>query len=180
MRTTLSHLRTRTVGVLALAIVATAAPILAQSRITTPKEALGFDLGADYQLPTYTQLGPLAAVLLVVLRFAQGFGVGGEWGGAVLMAVEHAPEGKRGFYGSWPQMGVPAGLLLSMAVFALVSRRFTIVASTCAESTSRLIRPAAVRNDSIVAVRLRFCSASTVCSCAENSAAEAVPSKHLP
>jgi len=56
MRTTLSHLRTRTVGVLALAIVATAAPILAQSRITTPKEALGFDLGADYQLPTYTQL----------------------------------------------------------------------------------------------------------------------------
>jgi MFS transporter, MHS family, shikimate and dehydroshikimate transport protein len=69
-------------------------------------------------LPTYAQIGPWAAVLLVVLRLAQGFGVGGEWGGAVLMAVEHAPPGKRGFYGSWPQIGVPAGLLLSTAVFA--------------------------------------------------------------
>src|SRR5260221_688537 len=68
-------------------------------------------------LPTYTQLGPLAAVLLVVLRFAQGFGVGGEWGGAVLMAVEHAPKGQRGFYGSWPQIGVPARLLLANIVY---------------------------------------------------------------
>jgi MFS transporter, MHS family, shikimate and dehydroshikimate transport protein len=73
-------------------------------------------------LPTYTQLGPLAAVLLVVLRFAQGFGVGGEWGGAVLMAVEHAPKGQRGFYGSWPQIGVPAGLLLSTVVYFPFSR----------------------------------------------------------
>ena len=48
-------------------------------------------------LPTYAQIGPWAAVLLVVLRIAQGFGVGGEWGGAVLMAVEHAPAGSRGF-----------------------------------------------------------------------------------
>jgi MFS family permease len=53
---------------------------------------------------------------------AQGFAVGGEWGGAVLMAVEHAPKGKRGFYGSWPQMGVPAGLLLSTIVFGLISK----------------------------------------------------------
>src|SRR5688500_16964521 len=68
-------------------------------------------------LPTYEQIGPWAAVLLVMLRIAQGFGVGGEWGGAVLMAVEHAPRGARGFYGSWPQIGVPAGLLLSTAVF---------------------------------------------------------------
>ena len=59
---------------------------------------------------------------LVLLRVAQGFGVGGEWGGAVLMAVEHAPPGKRGFYGSWPQIGVPAGLLLSTAVFTAFSR----------------------------------------------------------
>jgi MFS transporter, MHS family, shikimate and dehydroshikimate transport protein len=73
-------------------------------------------------LPTYAQIGPWAAVALVVLRLAQGFGVGGEWGGAVLMAVEHAPPGQRGFYGSWPQMGVPAGLLLSTAVFALFAR----------------------------------------------------------
>ena len=72
-------------------------------------------------IPTYHSVGVLAPVLLVVLRFAQGIGVGGEWGGAVLMAVEHAGEGKRGFYGSWPQMGVSAGLLLSTGVFALLS-----------------------------------------------------------
>ena len=73
-------------------------------------------------LPTYQTIGPWAAVALVVLRVAQGFGVGGEWGGAVLMAVEHAPHGKRGFYGSWPQLGVPAGLLTSTAVFYLFAR----------------------------------------------------------
>jgi len=72
-------------------------------------------------LPTYAQIGPWAAVALVLLRVAQGFGVGGEWGGAVLMAVEHAPPGRRGFYGSWPQVGVPAGLALSTAVFAYFS-----------------------------------------------------------
>jgi len=73
-------------------------------------------------LPTYTSIGPWAAVLLVVLRIVQGFGVGGEWGGAVLMAVEHAPAGQRGFYGSWPQIGVPAGLLTSTIVFSLFAR----------------------------------------------------------
>ncbi len=73
-------------------------------------------------LPTYALIGPWAAVFLVILRLAQGFGVGGEWGGAVLMAVEHAPPGKRGFYGSWPQIGVPAGLLLSTIVFIPFSR----------------------------------------------------------
>src|SRR5690349_8544614 len=72
-------------------------------------------------LPTYETLGVFAPILLIVLRVAQGFGVGGEWGGAVLMAVEHAPPGKRGFYGSWPQIGVPAGLLLSTAVFTVFS-----------------------------------------------------------
>ena len=72
-------------------------------------------------LPTYNQIGPWAAVALILLRVAQGFGVGGEWGGAVLMAVEHAPRGSRGFYGSWPQIGVPAGLLLSTAVFTVFS-----------------------------------------------------------
>jgi MFS transporter, MHS family, shikimate and dehydroshikimate transport protein len=72
-------------------------------------------------LPTYAQIGPWAPVLLVTLRLAQGFGVGGEWGGAVLMAVEHAPTGARGFYGSWPQMGVPAGLLLSSGAFVALS-----------------------------------------------------------
>src|SRR5262245_3656523 len=73
-------------------------------------------------LPTYAQIGPWAAVGLVLLRIAQGFGVGGEWGGAVLMAVEHAPPKARGFYGSWPQIGVPAGLLLSTVVFTVFAR----------------------------------------------------------
>jgi MFS transporter, MHS family, shikimate and dehydroshikimate transport protein len=68
-------------------------------------------------LPTFESIGVLAPILLVVLRFCQGIGVGGEWGGAVLMAVEHAPEGRRGFFGSWPQMGVPAGLLSGNLVF---------------------------------------------------------------
>ena len=71
-------------------------------------------------LPTHASIGVLAPVLLVVLRFAQGIGVGGEWGGAVLMSVEHAPKGKRGFFGSWPQMGVPAGLLLSTVAFTVM------------------------------------------------------------
>ena len=72
-------------------------------------------------LPTYAVIGPWATVLLIILRLLQGFGVGGEWGGAVLMAVEHAPAGRRGFYGSWPQVGSPAGLLLSTGVFSAVS-----------------------------------------------------------
>ena len=68
-------------------------------------------------LPTFESIGIWAPILLVVLRFCQGIGVGGEWGGAVLMAVEHAPDGRRGFFGSWPQMGVPAGLLSGNLVF---------------------------------------------------------------
>ncbi len=69
-------------------------------------------------LPTYDSIGMAAPILLVALRFVQGFGVGGEWGGAVLMAVEHSPKGKRGLAAGWTQAGVPAGLLLSSAVFA--------------------------------------------------------------
>src|ERR671910_978801 len=72
-------------------------------------------------MPTYEQIGIWAPLLLVVLRFAQGLGVGGEWGGAVLMAVEHSPREKRGVFRSWPQMGVPAGLILSNLIFLAVS-----------------------------------------------------------
>lgn len=72
-------------------------------------------------LPTYHQIGIWAPILLVTLRFIQGFGVGGEWGGAVLMAVEHGAVGKRGFYASWVQAGVPVGMLLANGVFMLVS-----------------------------------------------------------
>ena len=72
-------------------------------------------------LPTYEQIGALAPVALVALRFVQGLGVGGEWGGAVLLAVEHGHRGRRGFYGSSAQAGVPAGLLLANAAFAAVA-----------------------------------------------------------
>ncbi len=72
-------------------------------------------------LPTYQSVGILAPLLISLLRVVQGFAIGGEWGSAVVMAVEHAPKGKRGLYGSFPQMGVPAGLLLSTGVFSLIS-----------------------------------------------------------
>jgi MFS transporter, MHS family, shikimate and dehydroshikimate transport protein len=72
-------------------------------------------------LPTYQTAGVLAPILLVLLRFIQGFGVGGEWGGAVLMAVEHGSGQRRGFQGSWVQAGVPVGLLLANAVFFAAS-----------------------------------------------------------
>ena len=72
-------------------------------------------------LPTYGAIGIWAPILLVVLRLAQGFGLGGEWGGAVLMAVEHAPAHRRGFFGSFPQIGAYIGLLLSTLVFRYFS-----------------------------------------------------------
>jgi MFS transporter, MHS family, shikimate and dehydroshikimate transport protein len=71
-------------------------------------------------LPTYNQIGSWAPVLLVVLRLVQGFGAGAEYGGAVIFAVEHAPPGRRGRYGSFAPLGVTAGNLLAMAVFAIV------------------------------------------------------------
>ncbi|ENV33702.1 MFS transporter [Acinetobacter gerneri] len=72
-------------------------------------------------LPTYASIGLLAPALLIFLRILQGISAGGEWGGAILMAVEHAPEGKRGRFGSFPQLGVPLGLLLSSAVLVLMT-----------------------------------------------------------
>lgn len=72
-------------------------------------------------LPTYEQAGMMAPVLLVLLRILQGLSTGGEWGGAVLMAVEHAPEGQRGRMGAFPQIGVPIGLLLASGVLALMT-----------------------------------------------------------
>jgi metabolite-proton symporter len=71
-------------------------------------------------LPNYATLGVAAPILLVVLRFVQGFGVGGEWGGAVLMSVEHAPPARRAFYGAFPQMGLPAGIILSTLVYLVI------------------------------------------------------------
>ncbi|WP_147918056.1 MFS transporter [Ruania zhangjianzhongii] len=72
-------------------------------------------------LPTYEQIGVLAPILLLVLRMLQGIGLGGEWGGAAVLTFEHAPRGKRGLFSSWPQTGVPLGLLLSTLAVNLVS-----------------------------------------------------------
>jgi len=67
-------------------------------------------------IPTYSSIGYLAPALLVVLRFIQGFAIGGEWGGAVLLVAEHSPDDKRGFWASWPQAGVPMGNMLATLV----------------------------------------------------------------
>jgi MFS family permease len=75
-------------------------------------------------LPTYASAGILAPILLVLLRIVQGFSAGGEWGGAALMAVEHAPDGKRGLFGSAPQLGVPFGMLLASGVLAITTAAF--------------------------------------------------------
>ncbi|MCU4377753.1 MFS transporter [Acinetobacter haemolyticus] len=72
-------------------------------------------------LPTYETIGYWAAICLVILRFIQGMAMGGEWGGAVLMAVEHAPEGKKGFWGSLPQASTGGGLMLASIALGLVS-----------------------------------------------------------
>jgi metabolite-proton symporter len=72
-------------------------------------------------LPTYAQVGIAAPILLVTLRFVQGLGLGGEWGGAVLMSLEHGKPGHRGLAASWPQVGVPMGNILATAVLALLS-----------------------------------------------------------
>jgi MFS family permease len=76
-------------------------------------------------LPNYAQIGIWAAVLLVALRFIQGFALGGEWGAAALMAVEHAPQERRGMYGSLMALGLPAGLILANLVFGITSAAVT-------------------------------------------------------
>ncbi|MUL84042.1 MULTISPECIES: MFS transporter [unclassified Mycolicibacterium] len=72
-------------------------------------------------LPTYGQIGYSAPALLVALRFLQGFAVGGEWGGAVLLVAEHSPDRSRGFWASWPQAGVPVGNMLATVVLLVLT-----------------------------------------------------------
>ena len=76
-------------------------------------------------LPTYAQIGVWAPILLVLLRLLQGFSAGGEWGGAALLAVEHAPKGKRGLFGAAPQVGVPLGMILATGALFLVRSNMT-------------------------------------------------------
>ena len=76
-------------------------------------------------LPTYDTIGFAAPLLLALCRFGQGLGLGGEWGGAVLLATENAPPGKRAWYGMFPQLGAPIGFVFSGSVFLLLSRFLT-------------------------------------------------------
>ncbi|MFZ3595582.1 MFS transporter [Streptomyces sp. BH104] len=82
---------------------------------------MGLSTGLIGLLPGYDTLGVLAPVLLVLLRLIQGLGLGGEWGGAALLAVEHAPKGKRGLYAAAPQMGSPVGYFAATVTFLLMS-----------------------------------------------------------
>ncbi len=76
-------------------------------------------------LPTYATIGFAAPLLLALCRFGQGLGLGGEWGGAVLLAIENAPPGKRAWYGMFPQLGAPIGFFFSGGVFLALSERLT-------------------------------------------------------
>lgn len=82
---------------------------------------MGVATGLIGVLPTYDMVGWLGAVLLVVLRVAQGLSLGGEWGGAILLATEHSEESKRGFYAAIPQLGSPVGSILSAALFIIMT-----------------------------------------------------------
>lgn len=76
-------------------------------------------------LPSYAQIGVIAPLLLALCRFGQGLGLGGEWGGAVLLATENAPEGKRTWYAMFPQLGAPIGFILSAATFLILDFSLT-------------------------------------------------------
>ena len=76
-------------------------------------------------VPTYDSIGVAAPLLLVLLRMLQGIGLGGEWGGAVLLAIENAPPGRRAWYGMFPQLGAPLGFVCSGGIFLLLSEWLT-------------------------------------------------------
>lgn len=83
---------------------------------------MGISTVAIGTLPGYATIGIAAPILLAICRFGQGFGLGGEWGGAVLLAIENAPPGKRAWYGMFPQLGAPIGFLFSAGTFLLLSK----------------------------------------------------------
>jgi len=86
---------------------------------------MGLSTFAIGVLPTYASIGVAAPLLLALCRFGQGLGLGGEWGGAVLLAVENAPPGKRAWYGMFPQLGAPIGFLISGGVFLTLTKWLT-------------------------------------------------------
>jgi metabolite-proton symporter len=86
---------------------------------------MGLSTVAIGLLPTYTSIGVAAPLLLALCRFGQGLGLGGEWGGAVLLAIENAPAGRRAWYGMFPQLGAPLGFICSAGIFLLLSAWLT-------------------------------------------------------
>lgn len=93
-----------------------------KTMLITTMLMMGLGTFAIGLLPTYEHIGFWAPVLLILLRIVQGIGIGGEWGGAALMVIEHSPHRRRGFYGSLVQMGFPLGMLASTGIYALLTR----------------------------------------------------------
>src|SRR6187397_3635764 len=86
---------------------------------------MGISTVAIGMLPTYDTIGVAAPLLLSLCRFGQGLGLGGEWGGAVLLAIENAPPGRRAWYGMFPQLGAPVGFVCSACIFLVLSAQLT-------------------------------------------------------
>jgi MFS family permease len=123
-------------------------------------------------LPGYAQIGWAAPLLLCLLRFGQGIGLGGEWGGAALLAAEHAPAGKRGWYGMFPQLGPSVGFLCAVGSFLLLSspslpaRCWSASGFMCASSSARrryLLKPC--KHSSASNCRWPCCSLTTSARC---------------
>lgn len=96
-----------------------------KSTLVVALSTMGVSTVAIGALPTYSAIGLAAPVLLALCRFGQGLGLGGEWSGAVLLAIENAPAGKRAWYGMFPQLGAPIGFFLSGTIFLVLSRILT-------------------------------------------------------
>jgi metabolite-proton symporter len=93
-----------------------------KATLVTALLTMGLSTVAIGLLPTYSSIGVYAAVLLALCRVGQGLGLGGEWGGAVLLATENAPKGKQAWYGCFPQLGAPVGFLCSTGAFLLLGK----------------------------------------------------------
>jgi len=96
-----------------------------KATLVTALLTMGFSTVLIGLLPTYASIGVAAPVMLALCRFGQGLGLGGEWGGAVLLATENAPPGRLAWYGSFPQLGAPLGFLCSNGVFLWISTRLS-------------------------------------------------------
>lgn len=96
-----------------------------KATLVTALLTMGLSTVAIGLLPTYETIGVYAALLLALCRVGQGLGLGGEWGGAVLLAIENAPRGKRSLYGCFPQLGAPVGFLCSTGTFLLLGSQLT-------------------------------------------------------